>query len=149
MPANARSAWQSYKKIERSEKFFWNFAKRTVARSPFGAACGCPRSGSGVAPRSRRDCGATYRACGRWDILYRPAWNRRPIENIKFKLTTKSQVDIRLPEQKYSDANSRSFNVQPHLQQYQCCVPYFFASKSDFVCIEVCPNYFSVNHCEP
>jgi hypothetical protein len=46
--------------------------------------------------------------------------NRRPIENIKLKLTTKSQIDIRLPEQKYSDANSRSFNVQPHLQQYQC-----------------------------
>ena len=24
-------------------------------------------------------------------------------------------MDIRQPEQKYSDANSRSFNVQPHL----------------------------------
>ncbi len=43
-----------------------------------------------------------------------------PIENIKLKLTTKSQNYIRLPEQKNSDANSRSYNVQPHLQQYQC-----------------------------
>ena len=29
-----------------------------------------------------------------------------PIENMKLKSTTKSQIDIRLPEQKYSDANS-------------------------------------------
>jgi hypothetical protein len=38
-----------------------------------------------------------------------------PIENMMLKLTTKSQIDIRLPELKYSDANSRSFDVQPHL----------------------------------
>jgi hypothetical protein len=44
--------------------------------------------------------------------------NRCPIENMKLKLTTKSSIDIRLPEQKYSNANSRSFNLQPHLQQY-------------------------------
>jgi len=46
--------------------------------------------------------------------------SRCPIENIKLKLTTKSQIETRLPEPTYSDANSRSFNVQPHLQQYFC-----------------------------
>jgi hypothetical protein len=55
--------------------------------------------------------------------------NRCPIENIKLKLTTKSQIETRLPEPKYSDANSRSFNVQPHLQQYQCCVQGFLAGR--------------------
>ena len=54
------------------------------------------------------------------EFIARPARNYCPIENIKLKLTTKSQIETRLPEQKYSDANSRSFNVQPHLQQYQC-----------------------------
>jgi hypothetical protein len=41
--------------------------------------------------------------------------------SLPLKLTKKSQIETRLPEQKYSDANSRCFNVQPHLQQYQCC----------------------------
>jgi len=54
------------------------------------------------------------------EFIVRPARNRCPIENIKLKLTTKSQIETRLTELKYSDANSRSFNVQPHLQQYQC-----------------------------
>ena len=54
------------------------------------------------------------------EFIARPARNCCPIENVKLKLTTKSQIETRLPEQKYSDANSRSFNVQPHLQQYQC-----------------------------
>jgi hypothetical protein len=49
------------------------------------------------------------------EFIVRPARNYCPIENIKLKLTTKSQIEIRLPEQKYSDAYSRSFNVQPHL----------------------------------
>jgi len=33
------------------------------------------------------------------------------IENIKYKLTTKSHIETRLPEQKYSDAKSRCLNV--------------------------------------
>jgi len=37
------------------------------------------------------------------------------IEDILLKLTTKSQIETRLTEQKYSDSNSRSFNVQQHL----------------------------------
>jgi hypothetical protein len=40
-------------------------------------------------------------------FIERPARNHCPIENIKLKLTTKSQIDIRLPEQKYSDALTR------------------------------------------
>lgn len=51
------------------------------------------------------------------EFIVRPVRNCCPIENIKMKLTTKSQIEIRQPEQKYSDANSRSLNVQPHLQQ--------------------------------
>jgi hypothetical protein len=43
--------------------------------------------------------------------------HRCPIENIKLKLKTKSQIETRLPELKYSDANSRSFNVQPSLHK--------------------------------
>ena len=43
--------------------------------------------------------------------------------DIKLNLTTKSQIDIRRPEPKHSDANSRSFNVQPHLPQYFTCIP--------------------------
>ena len=57
------------------------------------------------------------------EFIVRPARNQCPIENIRLKLTTKSQIEIRQPEQKYSDANSRCFNVQPHLQQYQCKLP--------------------------
>ena len=49
------------------------------------------------------------------EFIVRPARNCCPIEIIKLKLTTKSQIENRLPEQMYSDANSRSFNVQPHL----------------------------------
>ncbi|MBA4057461.1 MAG: hypothetical protein C0490_22290 [Marivirga sp.] len=44
--------------------------------------------------------------------LFRPARNHCAIENIKLKLTTKSQFETRLPEQTYSNASSRSFNVQ-------------------------------------
>ena len=62
----------------------------------------------------------TTQSCCRSDILLRPARNRCPIENIKLKLTTKSQIDIRLLELKYSDAISRSYNVHEHLQEYQC-----------------------------
>ena len=38
-----------------------------------------------------------------------------PIKSIKLRLTTKSQIETPLPELKYSDANSRSLNVLPHL----------------------------------
>ncbi len=37
------------------------------------------------------------------------------VENMKLKLTTKSQIDIRLQELKYSNANSRGLNVLPEL----------------------------------
>jgi hypothetical protein len=45
--------------------------------------------------------------------------NRCPIENITLKLKTKSQIETRLPELKYSDANSRSIN-KPQLAANQC-----------------------------
>jgi len=49
------------------------------------------------------------------EFIVRPAQNRCPIENIKLKLTTKSQIENRLPEQKYSDANSRRLQRQATL----------------------------------
>jgi len=58
------------------------------------------------------------------EFIVRLARNCCPIENIRLKLTTKSQIETRLPEPKYSYANSRNFNVQPHLQQYQCYLPF-------------------------
>ena len=45
-----------------------------------------------------------------------------PLPYKGLKVQDKSQINIRQTEPKYSDANSRSFNVQPHLRQYQCCV---------------------------
>ena len=59
---------------------------------------------------------------------------------MKLKLTTKNQIETRLPEQKYNYANSRSFNVQPHLQQYQCCMPFCFRHEdvSSDVSTELC-----------
>ena len=54
------------------------------------------------------------------EFIVRPARNQWQIENTKLKLITKSQIETRRPEKKYSEANSRSFNGQQHLQPNTC-----------------------------
>lgn len=69
-------------------------------------------------------CGLTVRALCRQGIVVCLARNCSPIKKQKYKLTKlKAHQNSVQPEPKYSDANSRSLNVQPCLHKTPCYLP--------------------------
>ena len=66
------------------------------------------------------NCRQRASICEGREFIERPAQYKCPIENTKLKLTTKSQIETRLPEPLLMLAHSRCYKVQLCFCKYFC-----------------------------